>query len=568
MLRSHHWLIQWVGLAIVAEFWIWLLVGRFWRPDQFSTLRDTACVGFLYGIGQWLVLRGRINKAGGWPFFTVVGWVGVHLLYWFMLGYFPDQLGDKLNSFVFWLQVLPLGLGVGIMQFLLLAFTAKRPDWWVLVTTACWGIEWGGALIGTQLLQWALNPPGSHWLAALGVVIATGAASGLLSGWVLEPWLLPIPAVNPLLTPRTGCAMRAVRWMVGIGVGIVAYGSAAAILPQHSALILRGHTATVTSVAFLPTAPLVVSGSLDDTVRFWRRSDGALDHTMQTATGGVYAIAVAPNGTLLATGGGDGTVRLWRITDGTRLLTLTGHTSAVQALAFSLDGSQVFSIADTSVRRWRVTDGSLLEMVELGLAGLQSLAVAPDGQTLAVGAAQGAVGVVDLRGTSKLRVLRPPQKDSPDLAPKTAIAYSTDGRMLLADSYNYQFKYGNPYGMQHQSIGYIQGWNLADGAQVIRFDLPFLGTWPVFGSFKDLHAMVLDPQQALLALSIAEEIWFWYPQTGFHVDTFRGHRAAITSLAFSGDGQVLASGSQDGTVRLWEVPRLPPPPYPTPTPSR
>ncbi len=42
-------------------------------------------------------------------------------------------------------------------------------------------------------------------------------------------------------------------------------------------------------------------------------------------------------------------------------------------------------------------------------------------------------------------------------------------------------------------------------------------------------------------------------ETVAHVHTFEGHTDEVTSVAFSSDGQTLASGSKDKTVRLWSV---------------
>src|SRR5262249_58892239 len=45
----------------------------------------------------------------------------------------------------------------------------------------------------------------------------------------------------------------------------------------------------------------------------------------------------------------------------------------------------------------------------------------------------------------------------------------------------------------------------------------------------------------------------WDPATGYEVMKLRGHEGCITSLAFSPDGNTLASGSKDQSIRLWDL---------------
>src|SRR5262249_38055889 len=44
----------------------------------------------------------------------------------------------------------------------------------------------------------------------------------------------------------------------------------------------------------------------------------------------------------------------------------------------------------------------------------------------------------------------------------------------------------------------------------------------------------------------------WDAATGQDKLTLRGHTGGVTSVAFSGDGKRIASGSHDGTVKVWD----------------
>ena len=66
--------------------------------------------------------------------------------------------------------------------------------------------------------------------------------------------------------------------------------------------------------------------------------------------------------------------------------------------------------------------------------------------------------------------------------------------------------------------------------------------------------MEFSPDGTLLASASDDHtIRLWQVSDGSLVTTLRGHTAPIQKLAFSPDGTLLASASQDGTIGIWQV---------------
>lgn len=71
---------------------------------------------------------------------------------------------------------------------------------------------------------------------------------------------------------------------------------------------------------------------------------------------------------------------------------------------------------------------------------------------------------------------------------------------------------------------------------------------------KTAQAVAWLPDGTLLAVASSKDIWL-YDVTGTSAFPFKltGHTRDVKSLSFNPDGQILASGSADETIRLWNV---------------
>jgi WD40 repeat protein len=347
------------------------------------------------------------------------------------------------------------------------------------------------------------------------------------------------------------------------------------------------HTGPVRQVQFLPDGKRLLTASEDTTVMLWDIASRKPIRTFKGHTGEVRGLALRPNHNqfLSGAGGDSNLLLLWDVDCATpsatecdtplRIFDQTkgGHSQELNQLTFTSDGARALTTSrDGALVVWNVDTGDVLKHFEpeeesevraavvlpgdryaltagdgsgemylwdldspnpgtivrtfTGHArGLYDVAISPDGQYALSGSNDNTMMLWDL--TDEAPVQRPLQVFHGHGLYIREVVFSHDGRHALTGSKDKTMRY----------------WDLASGAEQTR--------WP---SPDKISIGALSPDgRYMVTGGVSANLWD--RTTGQVTKRFSWHGRDVKAVAFSADGQWIASGGdkRDGAIFITDI---------------
>ncbi len=307
------------------------------------------------------------------------------------------------------------------------------------------------------------------------------------------------------------------------------------VVPPPKFKSLDGHSGPVRTVAFSKDGSRIISGSQDNTIRFWDAEGGQLLKSFRGHDGAVRTVAFAESDQVILSGSHDNSIRKWNISEYEEIRVLQGqvlegHVDAILSAGFSPDGERIVTASrDRTARTWETFTGQPLNVFAEGHSFLAtSAAFLPGGKRLATGAVDNTVRIWDVDSGTQLARLEHTGRAA-------TLTVSNDGKWVITGGDDKSAKM----------------WNAETGELL-----------SVFKGDKDSRAhnnevtavAISEDDQRLLTGDSSGRVFIWDIKTQKVVLELKGHaRSRITDAAFLPGTNRVLTASADRTVAQWDA---------------
>ncbi len=338
--------------------------------------------------------------------------------------------------------------------------------------------------------------------------------------------------------------------------------------------VLKGHTGSIRHIEFSQDGRSLLSVSDDEIARLWDVANGTSTYILEGHEFGLAAGAISPFGNRIVTASLDNTARLWDAHDGGLVKVLTGHNRSVVTAAFSSDETHlVTGSSDGTARVWDADSGALLTVLRGHDGGIHHVASSPEADRIATASSD---GTIRLWHAGQSRLFR--HVGGSGTNEVISAAFSPSGELVLTASWDRTARVWNTgngaeiavlkghegplisavfspdekYVLTVVSEGIARLWDSRTGKKVATFSSDVVtpvDSWDAV--FLNVASFNSDGTHAVIAAG--RNAGIWDISTGELKVVLRGHAKQIVDVAYSPDGNFIATSSYDSTARIWNA---------------
>ncbi|XP_015872147.2 uncharacterized protein LOC107409224 isoform X1 [Ziziphus jujuba] len=290
-------------------------------------------------------------------------------------------------------------------------------------------------------------------------------------------------------------------------------------------LVCHGHSRPVVDLFYSPITPdgfFLISASKDSSPMLRNGETGDWIGTFEGHKGAVWSCSLDSNALRAASGSADFSAKLWDALTGDELHSFE-HKHIVRACAFSEDTNLLLTGGVEKILRifdLNRPDAPPRE-VDNSPSSIRTVAWLHSDQTILSSCTDiGGVRLWDVRSGKIVQTLE-------TKSPVTSAEVSQDGRYITT----------------------------ADGSTVKFWDANHFGLVKSYNMPCNVESASLEPKFGNKFIAGGEDMWvhLFDFHTGEEIGCNKGHHGPVHCVRFSPGGESYASGSEDGTVRIWQT---------------